>query len=294
MSRMGIDLTQGWRGPITQLNQYEDQQQGQIAQAHELQMRLSAAQALRNTSGMNPQPEGQANQLQQAYAQGQQRRGRSMTSENQAGMGPSPMEKQIATAKIMQQQEPPEPQGGSISITGANGTQSEDIPADQNQPDAAAARTAWENGPKQVTSRLTQARQQQEAATKARKESGDEEQIRQQGMDAVQQLEALGVTDPQAILAGQFPDGMKDQDTKNAVTKFAKQYEDAGNQLQKRQRERTGGSGYNNTGGGQSQQQSQGGTSPKYSVGQMIRTPKGNVKVVGLDTDGHPLIEPVQ
>jgi len=31
-----------------------------------------------------------------------------------------------------------------------------------------------------------------------------------------------------------------------------------------------------------------------YKVGDMITTPKGAVRVVGLDTDGHPLIEPMQ
>ena len=34
--------------------------------------------------------------------------------------------------------------------------------------------------------------------------------------------------------------------------------------------------------------------SANYQVGQIIKTPKGNVRVVGLDTDGHPLIQPLQ
>lgn len=42
-----------------------------------------------------------------------------------------------------------------------------------------------------------------------------------------------------------------------------------------------------NAGGQQQQQQSQG------QIGQVLQTPKGNVKIVGFDTDGHPLIEPV-
>ena len=49
---------------------------------------------------------------------------------------------------------------------------------------------------------------------------------------------------------------------------------------------------------GDSQAQAQltkkGETSTKYTIGQTISTPKGQYKVVGFDTDGEPLVEPVK